>query len=97
MSGNLSFADLKTTVSNGEIDTVLVCMVDMQGRLMGKRFLAQHFADVSVPTLMDARLGEIAQVFDSGHAFRDHFARVVVVQLCQVESAPFCNGRAFLQ
>ena len=45
MSGNLSFADLKTSVSNGEIDTVLVCFVDMQGRLMGKRFLAQHFVD----------------------------------------------------
>lgn len=45
MSGNLSFADLKTSVSNGEIDTVLVCFVDMQGRLMGKRFLAQHFID----------------------------------------------------
>ncbi|MBL4872167.1 MAG: glutamine synthetase [Rhodobacteraceae bacterium] len=45
MSGNLSFADLKTSVSNGEIDTVIVCMVDMQGRLMGKRFLAQHFVD----------------------------------------------------
>jgi len=45
MSGNLSFADLKTAVSDGEIDTVLVCMVDMQGRLMGKRFLAQHFVD----------------------------------------------------
>ena len=45
MSGNLSFADLKTAVSNGEIDTVLTCLVDMQGRLMGKRFLAQHFVD----------------------------------------------------
>ena len=45
MSGNLSFADLKIAVSNGEIDTVLTCIVDMQGRLMGKRFLAQHFID----------------------------------------------------
>ncbi len=45
MPGNLSFADLKTSVSNGEVDTVLVCFVDMQGRLMGKRFFAQHFVD----------------------------------------------------
>ncbi|MGE4611806.1 MAG: glutamine synthetase family protein [Paracoccaceae bacterium] len=45
MSGNLSFSDLKTSVSNGEVDTVLVCFVDMQGRLMGKRFFAQHFVD----------------------------------------------------
>ena len=43
MSGNLSFEDLKTRVEAREIDTVLVCLVDMQGRLMGKRFHAGHF------------------------------------------------------
>jgi glutamine synthetase len=30
---------------SGEIDTVLVCMVDMQGRLMGKRFHVQNFIE----------------------------------------------------
>ena len=45
MAGNLTFDDLKKSVTSGEIDTVLVCMVDMQGRLMGKRFLAQYFVD----------------------------------------------------
>ncbi|MCF6305459.1 MAG: glutamine synthetase family protein [Rhodobacteraceae bacterium] len=45
MSGNLSFDELKKAITAGEIDTVLVCMVDMQGRLMGKRFLAAHFID----------------------------------------------------
>ena len=45
MAGNLSFDDLKKQVSNGEIDTVLTCLVDMQGRLMGKRFHARHFID----------------------------------------------------
>lgn len=45
MAGNLSFAELKSAVSTGEIDTVLVCIVDMQGRLMGKRFHARHFID----------------------------------------------------
>lgn len=43
MAGNLSFEQLKKDVKGGAIDTVLVCMVDMQGRLMGKRFTAQHF------------------------------------------------------
>ena len=43
MSGILSFEDLKTRVEAREIDTVLVCLVDMQGRLMGKRFHAGHF------------------------------------------------------
>ncbi|MEM7047023.1 MAG: glutamine synthetase family protein [Pseudomonadota bacterium] len=45
MPGNLSFNQLKRDVQNGEIDTVLVCLIDMQGRLMGKRFYAQSFID----------------------------------------------------
>ena len=39
----LSFDTLKTKYESGEVDTVLVCLVDMQGRLMGKRFHAGHF------------------------------------------------------
>jgi glutamine synthetase len=42
-SGTLNFDALKASVAEGTVDTVLVCLVDMQGRLMGKRFLAQHF------------------------------------------------------
>ncbi|MEM7654276.1 MAG: glutamine synthetase family protein [Pseudomonadota bacterium] len=45
MSGVLTFHDLKSKVNAGEIDTVLACIVDMQGRLMGKRFHAVHFVD----------------------------------------------------
>ncbi len=45
MPTQLDFETLKTQVAEGSIDTVLVCLVDMQGRLMGKRFLAQHFVD----------------------------------------------------
>jgi glutamine synthetase len=41
------FETLKTMVDSGEIDTVLVCFVDMQGRLMGKRFHAVNFVEVS--------------------------------------------------
>ena len=43
MPGNLTFDALKAAVTRGEIDTVLVAGVDMQGRLMGKRFHAQFF------------------------------------------------------
>ncbi len=39
----LSFDTLKTKYEADEVDTVLVCLVDMQGRLMGKRFHAGHF------------------------------------------------------
>ncbi|MEQ9811741.1 MAG: glutamine synthetase family protein [Azospirillaceae bacterium] len=43
MSAPLSFDDLSTAVANGEIDTVVLCFVDMFGRLVGKRFQAEHF------------------------------------------------------
>ncbi len=45
MAGNLSFEQLKKAVAAGEIDTVLTAAVDMQGRLIGKRFLAQFFVE----------------------------------------------------
>ncbi len=45
MPANLTFDALKAAVASGEIDTVLTCIVDMQGRLMGKRFHAQHFVN----------------------------------------------------
>ena len=45
MPANLTFDTLKAAVDQGEIDTVLACIVDMQGRLMGKRFHARHFID----------------------------------------------------
>lgn len=45
MPANLTFEALKKSVAAGQIDTVLVCFPDMQGRLMGKRFHAQHFLD----------------------------------------------------
>ena len=36
---------LTALVDDGSIDTVIVCMVDMQGRLVGKRFHARFFLD----------------------------------------------------
>ena len=40
-----TFDDLKKDVAEGRIDTVLACQVDMQGRLMGKRFQAEYFVE----------------------------------------------------
>lgn len=45
MAGTISFDQLKKLVSAGDIDTVLACAVDMQGRLIGKRFLAKFFVE----------------------------------------------------
>src|SRR6056297_340213 len=41
----LTFDRLKELAATGEIDTVLAAMVDMQGRLMGKRFHVSNFID----------------------------------------------------
>ena len=43
----ISFDDLKSQVAEGSVDTVLACIVDMQGRLMGKRFHAANFVEHS--------------------------------------------------
>ena len=44
-TGMLSLAELKKDVASGAIDTVVACLVDMQGRLIGKRFHGHFFAD----------------------------------------------------
>jgi len=45
MTEKLNFETLQQQVADGAVDTVLACLVDMQGRLMGKRFFARHFVD----------------------------------------------------
>ncbi|MET3601971.1 glutamine synthetase family protein [Martelella mangrovi] len=45
MSASYTFDELKRDVAEGRIDTVLACQVDMQGRLMGKRFHAEYFVE----------------------------------------------------
>ena len=47
MSKVMTFDALKEAVNDGSIDTVLACFVDMQGRLMGKRFHAVNFVETS--------------------------------------------------
>src|SRR5262249_1973623 len=43
MPGMLTLKELQHAVSAGEIDTVIACFHDMQGRLVGKRFQAEYF------------------------------------------------------
>lgn len=45
MAATLTFDQLKKDVAAGDIDTVLAAAVDMQGRLIGKRFLASYFVE----------------------------------------------------
>src|SRR5215472_8383189 len=41
--GMLSLEELRLAVDNGEIDTVILALTDMQGRLQGKRLSAEFF------------------------------------------------------
>ena len=43
MPGNMTFHQLQDAVDSGTIDTVVVAAIDMQGRLVGKRFEAHFF------------------------------------------------------
>jgi glutamine synthetase len=45
MSGMLTLNELKEAAGGGEVDTVIACFPDMQGRLVGKRFHAEYFLD----------------------------------------------------
>jgi glutamine synthetase len=44
-SGNLTLDELNTLIDKGEIDTVIVAIADMQGRLVGKRVAARLFKE----------------------------------------------------
>lgn len=45
LRGAIDLAALRREHDAGRIDTVLLCMADMQGRLQGKRLTARHFLD----------------------------------------------------
>ena len=43
----MNLDELKLQIEQGAIDTVLTCIVDMQGRLMGKRLHAEAFLEIA--------------------------------------------------
>ena len=48
MAGNLVLETLTSLIGSGDIDTVLVCFPDMQGRLVGKRITGSFFLEHAV-------------------------------------------------
>jgi len=52
--GATSLEELRHLVERGEVDTVLLAIPDMQGRLQGKRCFARYFLDVVVPHAAEA-------------------------------------------
>ena len=47
--GPLTIDELRSLVAAGKVDTVVIAITDMQGRLQGKRCGAKYFLDVVVP------------------------------------------------
>jgi glutamine synthetase len=43
--GMLTVDELRNDIESGAIDTVIVAITDMQGRLMGKRIHGDYFLD----------------------------------------------------
>jgi len=52
--GMLTLDQLRSLVGDGKIDTVLVAITDMQGRLQGKRCAAEYFLNEVVPHATEA-------------------------------------------
>lgn len=51
MKGKLDLESLRKLIDGGEIDTVLVCFPDMQGRLIGKRVTGHYFLSAGMKEL----------------------------------------------
>lgn len=47
IAGRLTIDQLRAAVAEGQIDTVIVAMTDMQGRLIGKRLTARFFLETN--------------------------------------------------
>ena len=45
--------ELRKAVAGGTVDTVLLTIADMEGRLQGKRLTGQHFLDAKVYFITD--------------------------------------------
>ncbi len=46
-AGRLTFAQLGEAIAEGVIDTIIVAMSDMQGRLIGKRLTGRYFLETA--------------------------------------------------
>ncbi len=51
----MTLAELREAVDSGSVDTVLLAITDMQGRLQGTRLGAAHFLEEVVPSGAEVR------------------------------------------
>ncbi|MGE5636560.1 MAG: glutamine synthetase, partial [Nocardioidaceae bacterium] len=43
----MTLGELRSAIADGTVDTVLITIADMEGRLQGKRLTGEHFLDVA--------------------------------------------------
>jgi glutamine synthetase len=104
LAGALPVDALREAVRAGQIDTVIVAMTDMQGRLQGKRFHAQFFLDevaahgteacaylLAVDTEMNTVNGYALTSWDSGYG---DFA--LAPDLATMRAVPWQPGTALV-
>ena len=48
MAGDFDLETLTVLIGSGDIDTVLVCFPDIEGRLVSKRIMGSYFLDHKV-------------------------------------------------
>ena len=103
MPGNLTLDALRAAVSAGEIDTVIMAQIDMQGRLMGKRFHAEHFLHHAVEEThscnylltVDAEM-EPVPGFKSASWERGYGDYVMKPDLATLRRVPWLEGTALV-
>ena len=94
MSGRLTVEELRSLVAAGEVDTVLLAFVDMQGRLQGKQLGAPYFLDdvldhgagacsylLSVEVEMAPQEGLSTSSWETGHGDFQLLADVTTLRL----------------
>ena len=99
----MTIEELRAAVESGEIDTVLVCFVDMQGRLIGKRvtgwFFLEHGQDelhacdylLTVDMAMEPVPGYASASWDKGYG--DFVMRP---DMATLRRAPWLEGTALM-
>ena len=103
MKGMMTIDELRAAVETGEIDTVLVCFPDMQGRLIGKRvtgwFFLEHGQEelhacdylLTVDMAMEPVPGYAAASWDTGYG--DFVMRP---DMATLRRAPWLEGTAVM-
>ena len=103
MAGAMTLEELRAAAERGEIDTVVAAQVDLQGRLMGKRFQVEFFLDSAYAethscnylqaTDMEMNPVDGYQVTSWAHGYGDYVMRPDLATLRRI---PWLEGTALV-